>query len=114
MQYVGSKAITVLGSVINVHIKANGLPDFTPFLYPNGVSMGFIRLTGSRSKDVTAINAKSGYAITPWAMPYGKYTWHHHEVPGVMILVPWVIHKAVGHFGGVLYWSIAVGQRYKS
>ncbi|MDR0695640.1 MAG: HNH endonuclease [Holosporales bacterium] len=36
----------------------------------------------------------------------GNYTWHHHQNPGRMQLVPTEIHEGTGHFGGNALWGI--------
>jgi hypothetical protein len=42
------------------------------------------------------------------------WTWHHHEVVGIMQLVPYLVHRAseVVHVGGVLYWEVAYNKDY--
>jgi len=108
-QYTVSIVIQYAGASVVVHIKSNGFPDFTPFLYRGGTNTGFIKLTGVRSTDNEIINARSGYLGTPWL-----FQWHHHEVPGVMELVPAVVNLGIRHFGGTFYWELAYGQKYKS
>jgi filamentous hemagglutinin len=34
------------------------------------------------------------------------FTWHHHQDPGRMQLVPRTIHKDTGHFGGGALWGM--------
>jgi hypothetical protein len=47
-------------------------------------------------------------------LPWVVYTWHHHEVVGIMLPVRTDIHKAVSHIGGVFFYTIAKGGiKYK-
>ncbi|WP_390621362.1 HNH endonuclease [Gimesia panareensis] len=46
------------------------------------------------------------------------YTWHHHEVIGIMQLVRKDVHKALfgghrTHHGGVFFWELLNNKKYK-
>jgi RHS repeat-associated protein len=77
----------------------------------------FIFLTGSHSKDVQEANlTRTGIAALTGKLVQARepkgYTWHHHEVMGVMMLVNQQIHRAIrlfekarfGHIGGKQFW----------
>jgi len=98
-------AATALGYM--VPIKPNGAPDFTFYLYPGYRNTVFIPLTGTRTGDEQAADL-----IRMAPRPFG-YTWHHHEVVGIMQLVRTDVHAlfSVGfqtgsHVGGAFYYTI--------
>jgi hypothetical protein len=54
-----------------------------------------------------------GPGITPARGNYNfNWTWHHHEVVGIMQLVPNVVHAGKYHDGGVLFWELAYNKEY--
>ena len=53
-------------------------------------------MTGDRRIDDQMANGLTGFKKTP-----EKYTWHHHHDGETMMLVPWDLHEAVKHTGGV-------------
>lgn len=91
--------------VINVQVKPNGFPDFSNYIHPTS-GVVFIRLTGKRRSDYALANA-----VRMFPKPKG-YTWHHHEVMGIMELVRTDAHRAFGHSGGVFFWQIANQKNY--
>jgi hypothetical protein len=101
--------------------KSNGLPNFTeslfaPLLYgfvPGSV-VALRHLTGSRYQDKMAANnaANASSLSNPFSL---GLAWHHHEVLGIMLLVPnlgW--HKLLEHVGGVFFYQLSTGRKYKS
>src|SRR5262249_12230185 len=98
----------------HVPIKPTGFPDFADFLYPGFRNTVFIPLTGSRRADERAADAARGAR-----RPFG-YTWHHHEVMGIMQLVRRDIHSLffggrLTHQGGVFYYGIMTNNtNYRS
>ena len=75
-----------------VKFNSKGFPIFTPYSKKNVK----INMRGNRTTDFTAANKKAGYSRTPLG-----YTWHHHEDGETMQLIPFDIHDAVKHTGGV-------------
>jgi hypothetical protein len=73
-------------------------PDFVPHAkqLPNGKNHVEIEYTGSRRADFVAANKKVKLDETP-----DGWTWHHAEDMKTMYLVPYDLHKAVKHSGGV-------------
>jgi hypothetical protein len=65
-----------------------------------------IKLTGVRRRDEAKANRAAGLASTP-----SGYTWHHHEVPGIMQLVDSKVHRSIGHEGGAFFWTILKNVR---
>jgi RHS repeat-associated protein len=97
-------------SRLNYHIpiKPTGFPDFNDYLYRGFKPIVFINLTGSRRGDERAANAARLATSTP-----SGYTWHHHEVMGIMQLVRSDAHGLFfggyigqSHTGGVFYYTI--------
>jgi hypothetical protein len=103
-----------------VYQKMNGLPEFTPFTTgrhsifikggysPHGESEG---LTGFRRLDEAKANAAG--SVTP-----SNATWHHHEVMGIMQLVPTDLNNGIGgpgirHDGGTAFWQLMKNIQYK-
>ena len=76
----------------SVHFSGAGYPDFAPY----AVKKVRIDLTGNRDRDFKLANQSSGYKRTP-----DNFTWHHHQVSGLMQLIPSDLHDAVRHTGGV-------------
>jgi hypothetical protein len=117
MVYFGDLVAKTSSSIIKssqwngqVYQKINGLPEFTPFTISaksTFINKGFDAvdkgrgLSGSRSGDNAAAGAKS-HLMT-------KGTWHHHEVIGIMQLVPTDLNHGspgVSHYGGVPFWKL--------
>jgi hypothetical protein len=75
-----------------------GYPDFAPHArqLPNGKNHVEIEYTGSRRADAAAANKKAKLD----EMPDG-WMWHHAEDMKTMYLVPYDLHRAVKHSGGV-------------
>ena len=84
----------------DVPFDADGFPDFSDHLYPNGPNDIMIKPTGNRAKDFAAANRAAGYLSTP-----RNYTWHHHQTPGRMQLVSSKVHASTGHTGGFSLWG---------
>ncbi len=99
------KAKLAEGSGLHIPIKPTGFPDFGDYVHPVSGTV-FIPLTGDRKQDEIAADA-----VRLFPRPPG-YTWHHHEVPGIMQLVNRKAHK-FGHCGGVFFWEILNNQEYK-
>ncbi|MCB9687890.1 MAG: HNH endonuclease [Alphaproteobacteria bacterium] len=74
-----------------VPFTQQGFPDFARYR----IARVQIKLTGSRPMDDTAANLAAGLRRTPKG-----YTWHHHQVEGVMELIPTDLHNWVRHTGG--------------
>ncbi|MDR1483700.1 MAG: HNH endonuclease [Planctomycetaceae bacterium] len=91
----------------NIPIKPTGFPDFGDYLYRGFKPIVFINLTDSKRGDIRAANAARLSSSTPTG-----YTWHHHEVIGVMQLVKEDAHRIFfgvlsrSHTGGVFYYTI--------
>ncbi|HBJ34416.1 MAG TPA: hypothetical protein DDZ51_06555 [Planctomycetaceae bacterium] len=92
-----------------VSVKPNGMPDFGSHSYRGPRNTVFIKLTGSRRQDEIAADLARGLP-----RPQG-YTWHHHEIMGIMQLVERPVHRAFslpfgprhrGHFGGTFFYTI--------
>jgi RHS repeat-associated protein len=98
-----------LTQVTTVKMKANGFPDFTPFVArPRG--QVFTTLSGlTRDRDYQRANRLTGRT----RKGNRSYTWHHHEVVGIMQLVNRKQHGPVRHAGGVLIWEILVDKKYR-
>lgn len=77
-----------------VPFDKDGYPDFSKWRHPD-VNDVRIVLTGSRSKDFAEANRLAGLSSTPEG-----YTWHHHQDPGLMVLVETTVHRKTGHTGG--------------
>jgi hypothetical protein len=99
-----------VASRLNYHIpiKPTGFPDFGDYLYRGFKPIVFINLTGNRRGDERAANAARLSATKP-----AGYTWHHHEVMGIMQLIRSDAHNAffgghlsITHTGGVFYYTI--------
>jgi RHS repeat-associated protein len=91
-------------------VKSNGLPNFTAIAthhFPGSIT--FWLLSGDHGIDV--LRAKVNTNL--WWLPEGLYHWHHHEVMGIMFLVPLFFHKAA-HLGGRELWQVANGADYKN
>jgi hypothetical protein len=75
-----------------------GYPDFAPHAkqLPNGKNHVEINYTGSRRADEAAANKMAKLDKTP-----RDWTWHHAEDMKTMYLVPYDLHQAVKHSGGV-------------
>ena len=89
-------------------VKSNGMPNFSsvpglhwPF------STRYFPLTGYRTSDFRIADRLLAIPRPPF------YTWHHHEVVGIMILVPTPVHALFRHAGGAMFWGIAHGRRYR-
>lgn len=78
----------------SVPFDKDGYPDFSKWRHPDVPAVRIV-LTGSRSKDFAAANRLAGLSSTP-----DGYTWHHHQDPGLMILVETSVHRKTGHSGG--------------
>jgi hypothetical protein len=85
-----------------------GFPDFSTHLRP-GRNTVRIQLTGSRTLDEAAANAKAGFTK---GTPDG-YTWHHNQELGLMQLVDEEVHAAFSHTGGVAVWEAVTGRVYR-
>lgn len=94
----------VVSSQAGVPRKANGFPDFSSAVHPHKGTVFIGKLTGSRSRDETKANRIRGMR-----KPFG-YTWHHHEVVGIMQLVRKEVHGPFRHIGGVFYWEVAMNR----
>ena len=95
-----------------VYQKMNGLPEFTPFTISSKST--FIRagfdsvdkgrgLSGNARRDEVAAGTGSHLSTVG--------TWHHHEVIGIMQLVPTDLNHFIGgpgvsHAGGVAFWKL--------
>jgi YD repeat-containing protein len=64
-----------------VPFDKEGFPDFSAFRHPDYPDVR-IELSGSRAQDFARANAASGLKSTP-----PKYTWHHHQDPGLNLLI---------------------------
>ena len=53
-------------------------------------------MTGVRRLDDLAANKAAGLRTKT-----SNTTWHHHEDGQTMVLVPWDLHDAIKHTGGV-------------
>jgi hypothetical protein len=104
-RFMGKVALS--STKLSVPIKENGFPDFSGALHPEKGTV-YIRYTGSRRNDFRAANRKRGKQPTP-----PGYTWHHHEVVGIMQLVKTSVHRGKNHIGGIFYWEMAFNKRYK-
>ncbi|MBK8039286.1 MAG: tandem-95 repeat protein [Verrucomicrobiaceae bacterium] len=117
MVYFGDLVAKTSGSLLEstqwkgrVYQKINGMPEFTPFTISSKstfINKGFDSvdkgrgLSGSRSGDDAAAGSKS-HLLT-------KGTWHHHEVIGIMQLVPSDLNhgsSGISHYGGVAFWKL--------
>jgi hypothetical protein len=78
--------------VTGIPFDAQGFPDFS------GVSIKNveIRQAGNYTTDFVDANRAAGFSNTP-----SRYIWHHHQNGTTMQLVPFDIHNATGHTGGV-------------
>lgn len=122
---------------MGIPVKSSGFPNFSKYAYPRTtvpsintaqLSTGFFKLlvldemrpitglayidlTGKRSSDFRNARRKAGISgLNEWL-----YTWHHHEVVGVMVLVSSFTHPHLGglkHFGGVFFWELSTGKKY--
>ena len=106
--------------------KMNGFYSFEMALHPVTGSQGsdvvtigksilfrnvtFLELKTSRSKDFRHANRKTGHkgprGGTTKTNPNGT-TWHHHEVPGVMMLLNSKMHGKTSHDGGRMILKMA-------
>jgi len=81
-----------------------------------------INLTGGRQNDFDAANRKragnSKFTLKKvTAAQETGFTWHHHEVMGIMELVEARTHPhagGIGHKGGAAVWSAVTGISYKN
>ena len=110
---IADKAVSLLG--LNVPIKPTGFPDFGAYLYQGFLPVVFVPLTGSHRKDVRLANRVRGTSSTPKG-----YTWHHHEIMGLMQLVKTDVHReffggrlGAAHTGGKFYYTIVKNTEYK-
>ncbi len=77
-----------------VRFTADGFPDFAPYAVATVTfDPNFL---GDHRKDFAEANRKADLEETP-----DLYTWHHHQDGRTMQLVPFDLHKAVRHAGGV-------------
>ncbi len=83
-----------------VPFDANGLPDFSDYLFKGGPNDIMIKPTGNRLADFNLANKAAGYSSTPKG-----YTWHHHQNNGRMQLVETDIQFKTGHTGGFSIWD---------
>jgi len=109
---------------LGVPIKMNGLPDFSQFRQSSGRNVVFIELSG-QTRPMDNNRADKVKAGIPWTQRFGRgrgqaaldarenYTWHHHEVVGIMELVRTTTHGSLGHDGGVKFWEILNNQLYR-
>ncbi len=72
----------------------DGFPDFSP--YARHVVTIDPHFTGNRDRDEREANKRAGLSVTP-----DGYTWHHHQDGKTLLLVPFMLHFAVRHAGGV-------------
>jgi hypothetical protein len=91
---------------LSVPKSINGLPDFNDYVAPIKGAV-FIPLTGRRTSDKVAARARRSLPNN------ANHTWHHHESPGIMMLVRRPEHIANGHSGGVLFWEILNNKEYR-
>ena len=107
--FLARSSIRNVAEVVAVGLttKANGLPEFGPFAAKPRGSV-FMALTGSRGKDKT--KAKNRRRLPE---PPGEWTWHHHEVVGIMQLIPRSVHQVYQHHGGVFFYEILKNKIYK-
>lgn len=108
--------------------KPTGFYDYRAAQHTMGPTV-FIRLRGGRGRDFTASTAERN-RMSAWLVALPQYggttyralrsngwTWHHHEVVGVMQLVDSNVHNpgngGPAHEGGVFYWQIAFNRRYR-
>jgi len=123
--YVREKALQYLDLGPKVSIKQNGLPDFSPFCEKNGRSRTFMKLTGFSGAPMrwnnnpalvmTNDNGRATIKTSRSSVPR-SYTWQHHEITGIMMLVHESVNHGkdpIPHFGGVFYWEIAHGRSYR-
>lgn len=80
-----------------VKFNDEGFPDFSPYVH-DGKDLR-IELGPNRNVDFARADQAAGYNSSN-PRPDG-YTWHHHEDPGRMQLVPTDLHGAVKHTGGI-------------
>lgn len=79
----------------SVPFNGAGFPDFSRYSIRNVR----IQLGPTRSVDFARADKLAGFSR---ANPRPKgYTWHHHQEPGYMQLVPTDIHAAIKHTGGI-------------
>ncbi|MDB6028311.1 MAG: wapA7, partial [Verrucomicrobiales bacterium] len=87
-----------------VTTKVTGFPDFSPYVHPLYGNC-FIFYTGKRGSDFQRADLVSGRAFVKMLDFGQKWTWHHHELVGLMQLVPTAKHRR-GHSGGGLIYDI--------
>jgi hypothetical protein len=137
-----TSALTQSGR-FSVTIKGNGMPDFTPWSINsrNAIRSGYaepsdlgrtsktyFRLTGKnqgknfdfyRANLATGRNFRGMTRGGPGPGYRNHWTWHHHEVIGVMQLVLSDVHTpgsylGLDHTGGEWIWGAAFGISYNT
>ena len=89
------------GSPVQIERKSNGLPDFSPYILRRGDAVS-ITLNPTREMDKFEANLEAGISTTVKT----GFVWHHHEVVGVMELIPFRVNQSVGHNGGRLMFEL--------
>lgn len=108
------------GTLAAAPVDAGNYPDFTGHVALD-IQLPPELWNGSDDQQFRWLNAHTFDAgdgqvkVFPWnkdlqdvaskTPPHG-YTWHHHQQPGRMQLVPFGVHAAVQHSGGRTVWSL--------
>jgi hypothetical protein len=91
----------------HVRIKPTGFPDFSYYRHTGPRAIVFVTLTGRDGADQRAANVARGVP-----KPAG-YAWHHHEIMGIMELVPSAINLGVSHYGGKFFYDMCNNHQYR-
>jgi len=83
-----------------------------PVVYIGGSTENERPLTGDRHDDFKLANQLAGFGNGATSEPRG-YTWHHHEMMGVMVLVKTKWHKQNQHHGGAAVYRWYYGEGYE-
>ena len=90
------------GLIPNIPVDGNGYADFTGHIL-HSKSLPQAKWHDRDGAQFTWLNNEIGGAVA-------GYTWHHHQTPGLMQLVPLGLHKAYSHNGGRSPWSLGMAQ----
>jgi len=99
-------------------VDAGNYPDFSghvalevelpPHLWnaPDDVQFRWLneQAFGAQAGRANPVPWSHGPDVNTETPPHG-YTWHHHQQPGRMQLVPFGVHAAVQHSGGRQVWA---------
>ena len=83
-----------------------------PVVYIGGATSNDRPLTGDREDDFRLANRMAGFGSGARSHP-SKYTWHHPEMMGVMVLVKKDWHRKHGHIGGAAVYKWYYGEGYE-